>query len=229
MEHLLNWDLLSRRLLPTCVAVLLALTAGAQAGAQQASPQQNRLEMRAEIVKLNAPRKDVDEAAPDEPVSVQVEFAANATIENVAELVFAQQVAALSVFTKEYSSSKTYVSNGHSFSYLGPPREEQLARARCQGKAPYGPHSEPGDDGPLQAGARTTYMNASVVLPAAQARRWVENPPDIVSSAKMTQVLSREEADLTQQVMTNVLTMQLPVVGIVEMPPGCDKYMYIQR
>jgi hypothetical protein len=227
MEHLLNWDLLDRRLLPAFVALVSVAAGAQQASPEQNAPPQERPKFRAEVRQVVVgPRIAIDKAAPDAPVAVNIEFAASTTVENVAELVFAQQIPSLSVFTKEYSANGTYMSNGHCFSYLGPPREEQEARARCQSKAPYGPSGEPGSS--LPVAGRTKYMEASIMLTAEQARRWQQNPPDIVSKVSIVHVLSAEEADLSKQIMRNVLTMQLPVTGIAELPPGCDKYMYIQ-
>lgn len=167
--------------------------------------------------------------SPDQPVTMQVEFVATATPQSIADLVFAEHIAGLSAFGKQYSSRATYQTFSFSFSDQGPSKDEQVERANCQTAVSSQPFTDPGADAPLPPGARATFIQASVVMTASQAKRWSENRPALIDKVGRLTPLDPSQADRSRQLLTKVLSNKSTVVGISKLPPGCDRYMTIRE
>jgi len=162
-------------------------------------------------------------------VSVQVSFVADATPATIADLVFADHILALSAFGKQYSSRATYQTFGFNFSERGPPKQEQMARAMCQTAVGSQPFSDPGADAPLPSGARATFIQASVVLSASQSQRWRDQRPPLIEKIGSVTTLDNAQAQRARQLMDKVFNAKLPVIGLAQLPPGCDKYMTLKQ
>jgi hypothetical protein len=167
--------------------------------------------------------------SPRQIVSMQVDFVATATPQSIADLVFAEHLPGLSAFGKHYSSRATYQTFSFSFSDQGPPKEEQLARANCQTAVSSQPFSDPGPDAPLPLGARSTFMQASVVMTADQAKRWSDSHPALIEKIGRIMPLDAKQTDRSRQLMRRVLSVKTTVVGVAKLPPGCEQYMTIRQ
>jgi hypothetical protein len=163
-----------------------------------------------------------------QPVSLKVDFAPATSIEALAELIFAERVKVFSVYVTKHASKNQRSVHGYSFSILGPAREDQVARARCQEQVPF-EMNDPGPDRPLQPGEPRVSMMAFVVLPAEQANRWMQTHPSGVIGVELPRLVGQDSLLRSEQVMRNVLTLQLPAVGATQLPSGCEKYLSIRR
>jgi hypothetical protein len=167
-------------------------------------------------------------ASPEQPVSLLVEFAPTTSIEALADLIFAERIRIFSIYvTTRVSKKKSYI-HGYSFSVLGPAREDQVARAHCQEQVPF-ESSESGPDAPLQPKEPRVSKSASLIVPAAQAQRWLDAPPAGVTGVKLPTLVGQESVVRDEQVMRNVLTLQMPATGVTRVPAGCEKYLSIRR
>jgi hypothetical protein len=166
--------------------------------------------------------------APGQIVSMQVDFVATATPQSIADLVFAEHLPGLSAFGKQYSSRATYQTFGFSFSEQGPAKEEQLERAICQTAVSSQPFSDPGPDAPLPPGARSTFIQASVIMTADQAKRWSEQRPALIDRIGRIMPLDASQTERSRQLMRRVLSVKTTVVGVARLPPGCERYMTIK-
>jgi hypothetical protein len=170
---------------------------------------------------------DIDRLAaqsPDQFVATTGDFIEATTIEQIATLVFSEKIEALSVYIGNRTTDDRAKLTSHSFSVAGPPREDQLARARCQSLY----SSEQASSGE-SADARAEFIHASVLLPAHTAQRWINTPPAIVERTKVMSIMRDAQISSAKEIMHNVLTMRLPVLGTQKVPPQCETYIYLMQ
>ena len=161
-----------------------------------------------------------------QPVGLQADIAPDISITALADLIFAERVKVFSVYTTKHQTKKKRYSSGYSFSILGPARDDQVARAACQEQIP-SLQDDLGPDEPLQPEDRRISKYAFLVLPAAQAKQWMDSPPRGVISLQVTNLVSEDTLSRDEQVMRNVLTLQMSTTEATQVPAGCEKYLSI--
>jgi hypothetical protein len=150
---------------------------------------------------------------PDAMVTASVEFKPATTSQQIADLVTADKIPAISVVIRRPRGG-AYDSIGYSFSALEPRMDEQLARARCLELYPAVV--------PIQSAPA---FNATVVMTAAQAQRWMKTPPAIVRQTTVNTVMNDAQVSRAKELTHKLLTMRLPIANERPISGECSRFI----